>query len=425
MRRKAFEDLFKQRNDQKVSFLIGARQVGKTTLLKQLYGEICTKQKHQGIFLDLDVFTNFEKVSSFENLVNLIKLNGYDEKQKGFFYLFLDEFQRYGDLSIIIKNLYDNLPNVKVYASGSSSIMIKDKIQESLAGRKKVNVIYPLDFEEFLHFKGRDDLVKQITNLHKLSGDNLSGTTQELSKLLNEFLVFGGYPEVALKKSSEEKKDVLRGIFDLYIKKDLVEYLNIKKVLNVKKLIEYLAINNGQKTKYEDLGAVASMDHTEVKNYIEILSETYIISVVRPYFTNKNKELTKIPKVYFIDNGVRNFFINNFNPVNLREDSGFLFEGYAISELIKCGLDNESIKFWQDKNKHEVDIILDLPVDKIPIEIKFKNTLKPIDRLGIDFFFGEYLKTKNAFLINLNVQKKEEKLAFILPYGFAERFNKR
>jgi hypothetical protein len=123
-KRKIFGSLLKQSSDKKASFLIGARQVGKTTLLRQLYGEICTTKNNAGIFLDLDIFSNFEKVSSFENLLNFIKINGYDEKQKGCFYLFLDEFQRYGDLSIIIKNVYDTLPNVKIYASGSSSILL-------------------------------------------------------------------------------------------------------------------------------------------------------------------------------------------------------------------------------------------------------------------------------------------------------------
>ena len=151
--REVFGELLKQKDSRKISLLIGARQVGKTTLLKQLYEKICSNEKKKGLFLDLDVFTNFEKVSTFENLSNLIKLNGYDEKQEDFFYIFLDEFQRYSDFSIILKNVYDNLKNVKIYASGSSSIKIKNQIQESLAGRKIINKIYPLSFEEYLYFK--------------------------------------------------------------------------------------------------------------------------------------------------------------------------------------------------------------------------------------------------------------------------------
>src|SRR3989344_1216316 len=174
------EELLKQKDSKKISLLIGARQVGKTTLLKQLYEQICKKENKKGIFLDLDIFTNFEKVSTFENLLNLIKLSGYEENQKDFFYLFLDEFQRYTDFSIILKNVYDNLKNVKIYASGSSSIEIKHQIQESLAGRKIINQIYPLSFAEYLHFKEKEVLLEQIANLGKAKGGELNKVTTEL-----------------------------------------------------------------------------------------------------------------------------------------------------------------------------------------------------------------------------------------------------
>src|SRR3989338_9541661 len=161
-KRKIFDELLKQAKDKKISFLLGPRQVGKTTLLQALYEEFCVAQKYKGVYLDLDIFSNFEKISSFEAFFNYIVLQGYEKKQKQFFYIFLDEFQRYGDLSRIMKNVYDTLPNVKMYASGSSSLHIKAQIQESLAGRKKVNHVYPLDFEEFLWFKEEREGLQQF-----------------------------------------------------------------------------------------------------------------------------------------------------------------------------------------------------------------------------------------------------------------------
>ena len=163
--------------------------------------------------------------------------------------------------------------------------------------------------------------------------------TPELKREIEEFLVYGSYPEVVLTKEIEKQR-VLESIFDLYIKKDLIEYLNIKKIANVRKLIEYLAINNGQKIKYDEISQVCSLNYKEVLNYLEVLEETFLIKTVRPYYKNKNKELTKIPKIYFIDSGVRNYFIKNFNKLNLRTDSGYLFEGFIVSELIK----NKKIK---------------------------------------------------------------------------------
>jgi len=407
-----FKKLLKQKNTQKISLLIGARQVGKTTLLKELHRIICIEEKKKGIFLDLDIFTNFEKVSTFENILNLIKLNGYETKQKDFFYLFLDEFQRYSDFSLILKNVYDNLKNVKIYASGSSSIKIKNQVQESLAGRKVMNRIYPLSFTEYLQFKEKHNLLEQIKNIKKLRGNNLHKSTPELRKELEEFLIYGSYPEVVLTKQTE-KQTIIKSIFDMYIKKDLIEYLNIKKISNVKKLIEYLAINNGQKIKYQEISQVCSLDYKEVLNYLEILEETFLIKTIRPYYKNKNKELTKIPKIYFIDSGVRNYFIKNFNKLNIRTDQGYLFEGFVISELIKKG--REEIKFWQNKNKQEVDIILNQG-NIIPIEIKFKESLKSKDEIGLNVFFQEYSPNK-SYLINLSKQETKNNIKFILPYN--------
>ena len=404
-RRKIFDALMKQRNNKKISLVLGARQVGKTTVLKELY--ISLNSKNKAMFLDLDIFTNFEKVSTFENLINTIKLGGYNENQKGFFYLFLDEFQRYKDISIVMKNVYDSFNNIKIYASGSSSIAIKDHIQESLAGRKIINIMYPLDFEEFLWFR---ESRLDAKNIKKLSGENLHKTTSSLLESLKEFIIFGGYPEVVLQKTKKEKIETLKSIFDLYIKKDLVEYLKIERILNVKKLIESMAINNCQKVKYETVSEICSLKFKEVKDYIEILQETYLIYVARPFFTNKSKELVKIPKIYFIDNGVRNFFINNFNPTELRDDAGFLFEAYVLSELLKSG--KESIRFWQDKNAHEIDFLL----DKAAIEVKFKTSLKQEDFIGLKAFTRQHKYVNKLYLINLGVQKKEGKIIIKLPY---------
>lgn len=414
-KRKVLEWLLEQRNDRKISILLGARQVGKTTLLKALYTELCAAKKNKGIYVDIDIFSNFEKISTFENLVNFIKLHGYDEMQKEFFYLFLDEFQRYADISMIMKNVYDNLHNVKIYASGSSSIKIKSQIQESLAGRKRIHLIYPLDFEEFLWFKEDAEAIEQYNNIKKLHGADLDKATGKLNRLLEEFLVYGGYPEVVL-VGKQQKEAVLESIFDLYIKKDLVEYLSITKVMNVKKLIEYLAINNSKKITYEELCSLAQLNVQEAKNYIEIIKETHLITLLRPFFTNKNKELVKIPKPYFIDNGVRNYFIKNFNALSLREDRGFLFEAFIVSELLKSGIDADSLKFWQDKNKHEVDIVIDYAQSQIPIEVKYTNKVRKEDYIGLNAFLSEYA-CKKAYLVNIGEQNTNKLIKVILPFG--------
>ncbi len=215
-------------------------------------------------------------------------------------------------------------------------------------------------------------------------------------------------------KRIEKKIGVLKSIFDLYVKKELVGYLKFGKIVGVKKLIEYLAINNGQKIKHEEAACKCSLKQHRVKEYIEILKETFLVAAIRPFFTNKNKELVKIPKIYFLDNGVRNFFINNFNKVELRNDSGFLFESFVLQELTKSGLDN--IKFWQDKQKHEVDFIADLISKQTPIEIKFKEKLKQNDFIGLNTFLANY-NPKKAYLINTGEQKDKGKIKIRLPFN--------
>lgn len=417
-KRKLFEKLLFEKDNRKISILVGSRQVGKTTILKALYEHICLNGNQKGLFLDLDLLANYEKVSTFENLTNTLRLNGFEDAQKEFFYLFLDEFQRYKDLSRVMKNVYDTFDNIKVYASGSSSLQIKDCVQESLAGRKILTVLYPLDFREFLWFKEEDAALKELENAPKLSGDRLASVSKRLHGLLGEFMVFGGYPEVVLQKENSSKMAVLENIFDLYVRKDLVEYMHLDKVLDAKRLVEYLAVNNGQKIKFDEACSASSLNFTKLKQYIDILKETYLISVIRPFFRNRNKELVKIPKVYFVDNGVRNYFVNNFNPLHLRDDSGFLFEGYCLSELLKLGILADNLKFWQDKNKHEVDIVIDNKQAQIPVEVKFKKTLKKEDFIGIRSF-GEAYKPKNSFIINLGVQRKVDGISVMLPYRLA------
>ncbi len=408
-KRKIFGELLEERKNSKVTIVLGSRQVGKTTVLKGVYERL---PENNRLFLDLDVLENFEKVSSYSNLVNTLKLEGYEQNQKEIFYLFLDEFQRYDDLSLVMKNVYDNHKNIKIYASGSSSLKIREQIQESLAGRKHICHLYPLDFEEFLWFKEDKGAINQLKNSSKLSGENLGAGL--LKSYLEEFLVFGGYPEVALASKREKKVNVLKSIFDLYAKKELVGYLKFGKIVGVKKLMEFLAINNGQKIKCEEAAYRCSLKQYQVKEYLEILKETFLITPIRPFFTNKNKELVKIPKIYFLDNGVRNFFINNFNGVKLRSDSGFLFEGFVLQELIKSGFGN--IKFWQDKQKHEVDFVADQISKQTPIEIKFKEKLKQSDFIGLNVFMANY-NPKKAYLINTGVQKSKGKIRIKLPFN--------
>ena len=412
--RQIYKKLEGQVNNNKVTILIGPRQVGKTTLMKQLYVKF--KENTPCLYLDLDIYSNYEKISSYENCINTLKLNGYDKKSNKKFILFLDEFQRYPDIGMVMKNIVDNDPGVKIYASGSSSLSIRNKIQESLAGRKRIINIYPLSFKEYLHFIERDDLITKIDRLSDVKSDSLLNLIPELYQMLNHFLIFGGYPEVVLTHDSE-KKEVLDSIFDLYVKKDLVDFLKIDKIKSAKTLINYLAINHGQQISFNSLSQVVGLDDKTAKNYVEILKETFLIKINTPWYTNKNKEIVKIPKIYFIDNGVRNYFINNFNDTNLRDDTSFLLESFVISELLKMGFSDNIIKFWRTNNKQEVDFILECGTKIKAVEIKYKKSVKKSDLRGLKNFIAKYPQYTPVFLINLNNNKSPDaKIIFLSPF---------
>ncbi len=389
--RNALKPLLAQKDSRRISVLLGARQVGKTTLLRALHKEL------GGLFLDIDIFSSYERVSSFERFVSTLKLEGYREGMEGRFHVFLDEFQRYPDLSRVLKSVHDHHPGVKVYASGSSSLAVKDAIQESLAGRKSITHLYPLSFDELLIFKNREDLIPKLAALPGLTVDDYSVLVPDAMTLLREFLVFGGYPEVALTPVSG-RREVLASIFDLFLKRDLVEYLKVEKLRNAKILIEQLAINSGGSVSYSAHGQVADLDTKTVKSYVEILQETFIVQALRPYFRNKNREIAKAPRVYFVDPGARNYFINNFNDLELRDDVGRLFEGFVVSEILKAGGDPESLHYWRSKDGKEVDIVIDRVSSLLPIEVKYKSRLKAGDLSNLRFFLDAYQVSKGLLV---------------------------
>jgi len=392
-RRLIYEKILNETDNHKITVLIGPRQVGKTTLITELYKQL------GGLFIDIDIYSQYEKVSTYANFINTLKLEGYKEDQRNPFYIYLDEFQRYPSLTNILKNIYDHHPNIKVFVTGSSSLAIKNEIQESLAGRKNLFYLYPLSFEEFLIFKDREDLIEKKLRLSDLDSNNLGQIVPDLFLYLSEFLVYGGYPEVSI-APEKDKKDVFESIFDLYIKKDLADYLKIEKIRNAKILIQQLSINNGSMANYSNYAQTAQIDTKTVINYIEILKETYLILDLKPYFTNKNKEISKAPKLYFIDNGVRNFFYNNFNAIELRNDAGMLFEGFCISEILKSGENPDYLKYYRSKNREEVDVILDRVSSLIPLELKYKNNIRKRDIQSLKTFMQRY-QVERGYIVNL------------------------
>ncbi|MGA1823922.1 MAG: ATP-binding protein [bacterium] len=382
--------LLESLDNRRISIILGPRQTGKTSLLKRLKAII----NYQGIFLDLDIYENKSIFSSYSELITYLKFNGYNEKDR--FILYLDEFHTVEGIDKILKNIYDNHSNIKIFATGSSSLEIVSYLKESLAGRKTIYYLYPLSFEEFVYFKD-EDLGKRFRSM---PGSSIPKTVKlELNNYVKEFCIFGGYPEVVLTQTPESKKEVLRDIFDLFVKKDLLGFLKIKNPQAALNILRSLAINAGGIINYSELCTINHVDINTLKRYLNILSETFIIELIRPYYSNKNKEVVKSPKAYFYDPGARNYFIKNFAGFESRVDNSFLIENFVFCQLIKKSDFLTQIKYWRDKNRREVDFIVEREMKIMAYEVKYKKIIKKRELSNLLYFHEIY---NNSQLIIVN-----------------------
>lgn len=410
--REIYPKLISEKDNNKIIILLGARQVGKTTLLKELQREV--QKEATTLYLDLDFLANYEIVSSTDNLIAYLKQNDFHKGEK--YYLFLDEIQRFKDISMILKNLYDHYPEIKVYATGSSALDIKENLKDSLAGRKIIYHIYPLTFKEFLIFKNQGDLA----NL--LSGENI--LIETYLPYLYDFLVFGGYPEVALTADNDRKFAILESIFDLYFKKDIIELMKLNNIEGLKTSLKIIASDSGQLVNFSNIAREIGKSVREVKKYLEIFKDTYILFELAPFFSNKHKEIIKASKYYFFDNGIKNYFLKNFQNIDSRADAGFLFESFVISEINKQKKPLQNLKFWRSKLQQEADLIIDDQGKLTPIEIKFKYSQNSKDYSGIKSFMEKYGADK-GFVISMVKQIKDidgKKIIYKLPFNLGERF---
>lgn len=405
--RELYPKLISEKDDNKIIILLGARQVGKTTLLKELQQEI--QQEATTMYLDLDFLANYEIISSTENVISYLKQNDFRQGER--YYLFLDEIQRFKDISMILKNLHDHYPEIKIYATGSSSLDIKKNLKDSLAGRKIIYHIYPLTFREFLIFKNQGDLAKLL--------DEENILLQAYLPYLYEFLVFGGYPEVALTSDNDRKVAILESIFDLYFKKDIIELMKMNDIEKIKNCLKIAAADQGQLINYSHISREIGSSIRDVKEYLEVFSDTFILFKLNPFFSNKHKEIIKNPKYYFYDNGIRNYFLRNFQDINARADAGFLFESFVIGEANKYKGALQNLKFWRNKFGQEVDLVVEAQNKIFPYEIKFKAGENAKDIRGLAYFMDRY-KVDKGFLISLSKQDKDigkKKIIYKYPFN--------
>lgn len=368
-----------------IMLFTGARQAGKTTILKQIQ-EGLEKQGEKCHYLNLEDQDYLTLLN--ETPKNLFKIFTMDTSCRQV--VFLDEIQYLENPTNFLKYLYDeHKGKIKLITSGSSAFYVDEKFKDSLAGRKVILNVPTLSFREFLRFKQEDSLVDLLPSQFSEKSLHPAVGLQDRDRILmlyREYITFGGYPRVVL-APLDEKREILRELAYSYIKKDIHES-GVRLDALFYKLIKILAAQVGNLVNIQELANTLGASKTLVANYIHVMQKSFHLALVTPFFQNVRKELTKMPKVYFLDLGLRNFFVNDFSPVDFRQDKGALLENAVFRQFLNHFLP-EDIKFWRTTDRHEVDFVVQ---EANAIEVKFET--KRFKRGQVEPFLKSYPQIK-------------------------------
>jgi predicted AAA+ superfamily ATPase len=348
--------------------LVGPRQAGKTTFLKE---EMKGKDSVYLSFDDPDVKGLFdEDVKKFET-----------QHLEGHGFAVLDEVQYGKDAGSKLKYLADK--GKVLWLTSSSQALLGKDVLSWLVGRITLLRLYPFSLAEFMRAKGQKETTPQIRR-----------------RIIWEHIIYGGYPKVALTEAPDMKKTLLKDLYELMVLKDVAKVFSIDDIGSLERFSRYLSHSIGHSVVYGKLAGDMGISFQTVKKYADAMERSYLIVRVEPFFTNKLKEVTKQPKFYFLDTGLRNAIANSF-PESLEND-GMLFENYVLCELVKSGM---SPKYWQTKTGGEVDFIIEKDGQTIPIEVKLHAPLGKVER-SLRSFISAY-KPKKAFIVSYESEPGE------------------
>ncbi len=346
----------------KVIIIVGARQVGKTTLLDQLN----TTYKNKKILrlnaddsTDIDVLRN----KDFTQLDGIIGDNEI---------VLIDEAQRVPNIGITIKLLVDNYKKTKqIILTGSSSINLLQSTSEPLTGRKFTYQLYPISFEEYIADKGKLAAIKSIPS----------------------FLRFGMYPEIIKTDSDDEKIRLLKEITSSYLFKDILEFQEIKNPQVLNDLLKALALQIGSQVSYTELSNLLKIDSKTVERYVDLLEKSFVIYRLPSYSKNKRREISTSKKIFFYDVGIRNAILDNFNTFDKRTDLGHVWENFVISERMKFREYHRiyaTQHFWRTYDGSEIDLVEDREGKLFGYEIKYSDTKKKTPSKWLEYENGEF-----------------------------------
>ena len=406
IKRQLFNELKEHLQKKEISLIIGPRQAGKTTLMN-LLKDYLESRGEKTVFLNLDIESDKQYFSSQEELLRKISL---EIGGKG--YVFLDEIQRKEDAGLFLKGIYDMNLSYKFIVSGSGSVELKEKIHESLAGRKRVFELSTISFVEFVNYRTEykyEDKLARFFSIDQLHAQ----------RLLEEYLKFGGYPRVVLEETIEEKRKIMAELYQSYLEKDIVGLLGVQKTESFTALVRLIASQIGQLVNVSEISNTLGINSSTVNNYLWYMQKTFLVDKVTPYFKNLRKEISKAPCFYFYDLGMRNYALGTFGVAILPSESGFIFQNFVFN-ILKNRISNTPFKvhYWRTTNRAEVDFVVDKNSEIIPVEVKYKKLTKPEITRSYLSFLSSY-SPNSGYVIHLG--KQDRKLiknvkVFLIPY---------
>ena len=367
--RKEYTDFLNALGVKQIIAITGLRRVGKTTALKYLLSKIESKNK---VYFDLEriEYRNLFSGQNYGDIIKALEIEGVDFNRKAF--IVLDEIQLVPNIASVLKYIYDTY-DVKIIVSGSSSFYMKGAFSESLAGRKRLFELWPLDFAGFINFKGETTKLPafsfKTTHPHFI---------EKYRSYYEEFVNFGGFPEVALMDKIEDKRSLLKDIFESYFNLDIRFLADFNKTDELYKLIKLLSARVGSKVDYSKISGIAGINRHKVKDYLLFLENTFFIKMIKPYVTNPDREIALQNKLYFSDSGI----LNMLGPVS----SGALFENTLANQLSAKG----ELRYYAKRTGQEIDFILDgkraIEVKETPTAFDLKVLKKRAENIGIKDF---------------------------------------
>ena len=338
--RDLFTEIQKVKRKGKAIIVIGPRQVGKTTLIKSILSD------KEFLFLNGDDKTIVEALRGAGEFQIKRIVGNYTN-------VFVDEAQKIENIGNILKIITDLMPQVQLYVSGSSSLEINQAMQESLTGRKFEFEMFPISWSEFER------------NVGYLSAENQ----------LEHRIIFGMYPDVI--NQPEMELQVLQNLTKSYLYQDILALTGIRKPEILDRLLVALALQMGSEVSYNELAQLLQIDKGTVLKYIDLLEKSYIVFTLQSFSRNLRNEIKNNRKVYFYDNGIRNAILNNFNPLEIRQDKGALWENFLLAERVKRNMYGGHYcrsYFWRTQTQQEIDYIEDFGGAIHSFEFKWKNT---------------------------------------------------